>query len=197
MEKKDYVKRLSAGLFFIFSIVMIAIVIFKIGVERGMTQPRFKMTVFFHYIGGLGAGAPVTLSGVNIGTVYNIDFVEPEIDGRGVKVTLNLLKKYEKQLYKSTVFAIKTEGVLGEKIIDISTDPNAHRPDLNEPVIGVDPLDVQDLAETFGEAAQSFAESSRNMNSLIKELKKISGTSSRLLNRIEQRIIDGNLFKVF
>ncbi len=197
MEKKDFLKKLSAGLFFIFSIIMIAVVIFKIGVEKGMTQPRFKMMVLFHNVGGLSLGAPVTLSGVNIGTVYGIDFADPEIEGRGVKVTLNVFKQYEAQLYKSSVFAIKTEGVLGEKIIDISMDPDFHRPDLNEPVIGVDPLDVQDLAETFGEAAQSLAASSQNLNSLIKEFKKISGTSSRLLNRIEQRIIDGSLFKVF
>ncbi|OGX32160.1 MAG: hypothetical protein A2787_01065 [Omnitrophica WOR_2 bacterium RIFCSPHIGHO2_01_FULL_48_9] len=197
MDKKDFMKKLAAGVFFILSMVMIAVVIFKIGVEKGMTQPRFKMTVLFQNIGGLSAGAPVTLSGVNIGTIYDIDFIEPEIEGRGVKVTLNVFKKYEKQLHKSTLFAIKTEGVLGEKIVDIATDQDFSRPDLTQPVIGVDPLDVQDLAETFGDAAGALADTSRNMNTLMREFKKISGTSSRLLNRIEQRLIDGNLFKVF
>ena len=197
MDKKDFMKKLAAGVFFILSMVMIAVVIFKIGVEKGMTQPRFKMTVLFQNIGGLSAGAPVTLSGVNIGTIYDIDFIEPEIEGRGVKVTLNVFKKYEKQLHKSTLFAIKTEGVLGEKIVDIATDQDFSRPDLTQPVIGVDPLDVQDLAESFGDTAVSLTETSKSINSIILEMQRISRTSKRLLDRIERRVIEGTLFKVF
>ena len=197
MDKKDFKRKFAAGVFFIFTMLLLAWVVFKIGIEKGMTQSRFPMTVLFRTIGGLTIGSPVTLSGVNVGTVHDIDFIEPAIEGRSVKVVLNLYKRYERQFYHSTNFVIKTEGVLGEKIIDIVTDPRHERENLTELVIGEDPLDVQDLAKTFGDAAQAFSESSENINSMIKELKRISGTTTRLLNRIEQRIIDGNLFKVF
>lgn len=197
MDKKDFVRKFVAGLFFIGTILLLTWVVLRIGSERGLTQPKFQMTVLYRTIGGLDQGAPVTLSGVNVGTVEDVDFVEPAIDGRSVKVVLLLYKRYENQLRHSIGFVIKTEGVLGEKIIDIVTDQAYYREDLAQPVIGEDPLDVQDLAKTFSDAAEAFSESSDNINSMMKELKRISATSTRLLNRIEQRIIDGNLFKVF
>ncbi len=196
-QKGEMVKKTLAGLFFIASVMLIVIVVFTIGFERGLTEPKFQMIVLYRNIGGLAIGAPVTLSGVNVGTIADIEFLEEEVDGRGVKVTLDLFQKYEKQLYKSTNFAIKTEGVLGEKIVEISTDPDFRRDNLHGLVVGEDPLDLSAIALTFSDAAKSLSETSTTMNAVSKEIKKVTGTTRRLLNRIEQRIIEGNLFKVF
>ncbi len=197
MQRHDFLKKFFAGLFLIASISAFVWVIFLLGIEKGLTEPKFPMTVLFIKVGGLAEGAPVRLSGVTVGTVATIDFLDQEVDGRGVKVSLNLYKKYQDQLYKSSNFAIITEGVLGEKMVEITTDPNFRRLDLSQPVIGVDPLDVQNLAETFGEAAVALLEASKTIDTITRELKVISGSTRRLLNRIEQRIIDGTLFKVF
>ena len=197
MEKRDFIKRLYAGMFFVIGIVLICVVVLAIGIEKGMTQPKFQARVVFHEVGGLSVGAPIRLSGVNIGTVSRIDFLDEKIEGRGVLVTLNVFKRYKKQLEKASHFAIKTEGLLGGKLIDITTEDREEPIDLTTSIIGEDPLDVQDLAEAFGDTAVSLTESSKAINSIIEELKQISRTSKRLLNRIEERIIEGNLFKVF
>ena len=197
MEKRDFVKRLYAGMFFVIGIVLICVVILAIGIEKGMTQPKFQTKVVFHEVGGLSVGAPIRLSGVNIGTVGRIDFLDEKIEGRNVLVTLNVFKRYKKQLEKAFQIAIKTEGLLGGKLIDITTEGREEPIDLTKTIIGEDPLDVQDLAEAFGDTAVSLTESSKAINSIIEELKQISRTSKRLLNRIEERIIEGNLFKVF
>ncbi len=197
MEKRDFIKRLYAGMFFIIGIILISIVILAIGIEKGMTQPKFQVKAVFHEVGGLSVGAPIRLSGVNIGTAGRIDFLDEKVEGRGVLVTLNIFRRYKKQLEKASHFAIKTEGLLGGKLIDISSDDKTERLDLTKTIIGEDPLDVQDLAEAFGDTAVSLTESSKAINSIIEELKQISRTSKRLLNRIEERLIQGNLFKVF
>lgn len=197
MDQKDFVKKFSAGLFLIVLTGLVAVVIFLIGVEKGLTEPRFEMTAVYRKVGGLAHGAPVRLSGVTVGTVKEIDFLDHELEGRGVKVTLSLFRKYQDQLYKTTDVAIITEGVLGEKIVEITTDPAVRRADLSDIIVGEDPLDVQSLAESFGEAAVSLAETSRRIDMITREIENIAGTTKRLLNRIEQRIIDGTLFKVF
>lgn len=197
MGQKDFFKKFFAGLFFIGCVVMISGMVFILGLEKGFTEPKFTMKAVFHEIGGLNVGAPVRLSGVTVGTVADIGFLEQEMDGRGVWVELRLFKKFEKVLRKSSEIAIITEGVLGEKIVEIKTTPDFYRADLNVPVVGVDPLDVQNLAETFGEAAVALLESSQSFETISQEMLRISGSTKRLLNRIEMRIIDGNLFKVF
>ena len=197
VEKRDFVKKLYAGLFFVIGIVLIFIVVLAIGIEKGITQPKFQVKVVFHEVGGLSMGAPIRLSGVNIGTVARIDFLDEKVVGRGVEVTMNIFRRYHKQLEKASQTAIKTEGLLGGKIIEISTEEDAQALDLSKPIIGEDPLDVQNLAQSFGDTAESLTKTSGDVNSIIKEMQAISKTSKRLLNRIEQRIIEGNLFKVF
>ncbi len=197
MDKKDFVKRLYAGIFTFIGIALICVIIWAIGVEKGMTQPKFQVTVLFREVGGLAVGAPIRLSGVNIGTVGKIDFLNDKIEGRGVEVTMNVFRRYRKQLEKGSKVAIKTEGILGGKLIDISTADGSSRFDITKPVIGEDPLDVQDLAESFGDTAKSLTVTSEAINSILTETQYISKTSKRLLDRIEQRIIEGNLFKVF
>ncbi|MFH1359649.1 MAG: MlaD family protein [Candidatus Omnitrophota bacterium] len=197
MEKRDFVKRLYAGIFFIIGIVLILVVVLAIGMEKGITQPKFTVRVVFREVGGLSVGAPVRLSGVNIGTVGRIDFLNEKINGRAVAVTLHIFRRYKSQLEKSSRFAIKTEGVLGEKIVKISMDEAEQKIDLSDIIIGEDPLDVQDLAESFGDTAKSLTETSKTINQIISELQDIAKTSKRLLDRIENHIIEGNIFSVF
>lgn len=197
MDKKDFVKRLYAGIFFLIGVALILVVILAIGMEKGLTQPKFQATVVYREVGGLSVGAPVRLSGVTIGTVANIDFLNEPVKGRGVKVTLNIFRRYKQQFEKADQFAIKTEGILGEKLVDITVSDGVKKLDLNEPMIGDDPLDVQDLAETFGDTAVSLSETSQAIDDMIEELRNITATTKRLMNRIEEKLLDGSLFKIF
>jgi phospholipid/cholesterol/gamma-HCH transport system substrate-binding protein len=197
MGKRDMIKKLVAGGFFVGCVVMLIMVIFVIGVQRGFNEEKFQMVSLFRNIGGLNTGAPVRLSGVTVGTVHDISFLDEEVEGRSVKVIMNIYKKFERQLYKCTKIEIITEGVLGEKIIEISITPGYRRDSLAQPIIGEDPLDVQNLAESFGQVADALLASTENIEAIISQMQAISLTAKRLLNRIEQRVIDGTLFKVF
>jgi len=197
MDKKDFVKRLYAGIFFLIGIGLIIVVVLAIGMEKGLTQPKFQAAVLYRDVGGLSVGAPVRLSGVTIGTVAKIDFLDEQIKGRGVKVTLNIFRRYRKQFEKSFQFAIKTQGILGEKLVDIALSEQGQNFDLNQPIIGDDPLDVQDLAETFGDTAVSLSETSQAIDEMIEELSNITTATKRLMNRIEEKLMDGSLFKIF
>ena len=197
MRDKDLYKKFFAGLFVIAGVILVFWVILTIGIEKGVTQPKFQVTLLFHEVGGLAVGAPVALLGVNVGTVADIGFLDHEIEMRGVKVITNIFTKYRPQIEKAYRFAIKTNSILGEKYIEISKREDVPLLDLSRPIIGEDPLDVQDLAVTFGKAAVAMLETSKAVDSILKEMKWLSNSSKRLLNRIEQRLLEGNLFKVF
>ena len=51
----------------------------------------------FTHVGGLTEGAPTRLAGVTVGTVGSIDFLPEPIEGRRIKVSLNIFDKYKNQ----------------------------------------------------------------------------------------------------
>ncbi|MCA9400778.1 MAG: MCE family protein [Candidatus Omnitrophica bacterium] len=216
-------KRFLAGLFFIGGVLLVSFMIFTIGKSKGLTQPKFQITVLFNDVGGLLEGAPIRLSGVSIGNVAGITFLDQEVHRRRVKVVCNIFTQFKAQLNKNAIFKIQTEGVLGEKLIEIVLLEEGPPLNLDAPILGQDPLDVTDLAMAFTEAAQSFTKTSdsissiemdelasqlgetakslsataKGINSVLQELQYLTRKSKRLINRVEQKLIDGNLFKVF
>ena len=223
MEKKELTKQVLAAIFFLTGIFLVVVFVFTIGSDKGFSQPKFQVRVLFNNVGGLAEGAPARLSGVNIGNVASIDFLDKEMGGKRVQVTINILNKYRKQLEQATQYTIKTEGILGEKLVEIYTLENQPTAALNKPIIGEDPVDVGDLAIKFSEAAQAFTktaeelnkvdiveltevmvDSSRallvtaeGLNAIMGEFQDITRKSKRMFDRLEQQIIEGSLFKVF
>lgn len=223
MERKEFVRQFSAGLFFLLGVFLIFVFIFTIGKDKGFSRPKFQVTVLFRDVGGLGEGAPVRLAGVNIGNVEKVDFLEESRDNRRVFVRLNIYSRFKRQLEKSTAVAIRTQGVLGEKMVEIYVVEGEKPLDINQPIIGAEPFDVQDLAMTFANAAQSFTQmsheisqinmvelsktmqetsralmmTSQGMSVILIELDDMTLKAKRLLDRFEQKLIEGELFKVF
>ncbi|MBU0469741.1 MAG: MCE family protein [Candidatus Omnitrophica bacterium] len=222
-EKKDLSKKFFAGVFFLMGIALLFVVIFTIGSNKGFAQKKFQLQVLFKNVGGLMEGSPVRLSGVNIGNVSSIDFLDRDVMNRRVAVVLNIYSRYKKQFDKNISFSIKTEGILGEKLVEIYVLEGPGTVDLSKPIIGEDPFDVQDLAVVFSNAAESFTKTSRELseidmvelsrvmaesskallvtsegiNFIMDDLDEIAKKAKRLIDRIEQQTIEGTLFKVF
>src|SRR5476651_312882 len=104
-------KKFAAGLFFIVGLVLIAVSVFFIGLDRGLTQPKFQVLSLFNQVGGLVEGSPIRISGVDVGVVGGIDFLSQPIDGHSLKVRLDIFRKYEFEFRKCSKISIRTEGV--------------------------------------------------------------------------------------
>ncbi len=197
MAKDDVLRQFWAGVFFLLGVALVAGVIFFIGVQKGLAEPRIQVVVLFDKVSGLMEGAPVRLSGVTVGSVEKIGFLEEEIMNRGLELRLSIYQKFARQVARCTRISILTEGVLGAKFVEIGRVEDDSPLDLSRPIMGEPLLDVYDLAEVLQDTAASFNDTTSGINLMVGELQHISRKSKRLLDRIEQRVIEGNLFKVF
>ena len=198
MENNDgHLKKLAAGLFFITGLSLIAVSVFFIGLDRGLTEPKFQVIALFHQVGGLAEGSPIRISGVNVGVVGAVDFLSQPIEGRSLKVRMDIFKKYEFEFRKCSKVSIRTEGVLGQKLIEISEDYSLKAFDPATVIIGEDPLDVEDMAAVITSTAVSLRATSQGVQDVLHEWKYISVKTKKLLNRIDEKFLEGNLFKVF
>ncbi len=197
MLKDDLRKQFWAGMFFLLGTALVAGVIFFIGFNKGFSQPKTGITVLFDKVGGLTEGAPVRLAGVTVGLVDIIGFLDQEVMGRGIEVKVSVYKKFEDQVRRSTRVSIQTEGVLGSKYVEIGRRSGEISLDIDQPVLGDPMLDVYDIAEVLRDTAKGFNRTTEDISTIMAELKYMSRKSKRLLDRVEQRVIDGTLIKIF
>jgi len=190
-------KKLAAGLFFIVGLVLIAVSVFFIGLDRGLTEPKFQVIALFNQVGGIIEGSPIRISGVDVGVVGAVDFLNQPIEGRSLKVRLDIFKKYEFEFLKCSKISIRTEGVLGQKLIEISEDHSLKVFDPTVPIIGEDPLDVEDMAAVITSTAVSLQATSQGVQDVLHGWKDVSYKTKELLNRINEKLLEGSLLKVF
>ncbi|HQP09747.1 MAG TPA: MlaD family protein, partial [Candidatus Omnitrophota bacterium] len=183
METREFKIKFFTGAFFLIGLGMIFWIIFTIGKDKGFTQPKFRMDILFGNVGGLIEGAPVQLSGVNIGTVSEINFLDQEDQGKRVRVRVNIFNKYRNQLEQKVRFSIKTEGILGEKLIEIAVSEDGQKVNFLKAAIGEDPINVQDLAHVFADAAESFTLTSQVFNEIdIQQLSEVVSDTAQSLS---------------
>jgi phospholipid/cholesterol/gamma-HCH transport system substrate-binding protein len=190
-------KKFAAGLFFVIGLGLIAASVFVIGLQRGLTQPKFQVIALFNQVGGIVEGSPIRISGIDVGVVGGVDFLREPIEGRSLKVRLDIFKKYEFEFRKCSKISIRTEGVLGQKLIEISEDHTLKPFDLSAPIIGEDPLDVEDMAAVITGTAVSLQSTSQGVQDVLHDWKDVSYKTKQLLNRVNEKLQEGNLFKVF
>ncbi|MBU2540349.1 MAG: MCE family protein [Candidatus Omnitrophica bacterium] len=192
-------KEIIAGAFFVVSIFFIIIVIFSLGAKVGIGESKFYQYVLFNDIGGLKIGAPVRISGVTVGSVVDIEFIRPVQSGQRVRVTLSVLSKYKKELDEHSLYTVKTEGLLGDKLIDIQKNPTAMPVQLSKKgyVIGQDAIDLYNLADDFSETTEYFNYLSTKMAGLVDDLQIFTRLSARTVERVEDKVIEGGLFSLF
>lgn len=137
----------------------------------------------FHRINGLQPGAPVALSGVNIGAVESIRFPS---DRRAdyVIVRMWIADADLERVRSDAVAEINTMGLLGDKFVEIaggSPDAPAIGPD--EVLAAHDPVDYQTLLQKQGasDMIANLIEISQSMRSILNSIDKGNGLLSEMI----------------
>jgi len=114
-------------------IVLAALIILMSGTGGGLFSSRMTLRSYFFDAQGLRPGAPVRLSGVDIGNVSHINVVANRPDSP-VEVEMKVSRRWDFNLRKDSKTLLSTAGVLGETYINIdsskATGPVVHDGDV-------------------------------------------------------------------
>src|SRR5262249_14065277 len=92
--------------------------IFLIGNKDFLFSSTYRLKAEFQNVAGLNNGAAVRIGGIHQGTVREIDL--PSQPDKKVTVVMNIKSEASKVIKKDSRASIKTEGVLGDKYVEIS-----------------------------------------------------------------------------
>jgi len=121
---KDRKLEVKVGGFVLGLIAMGIVAVLLLGKSKHVFESRVKLHATFGDVAGLVQGAPVRVSGVNVGTVAQIMFVRadprPEIlvDMQISRSALGLIRA-------DSIATISAQGLLGDKIVEIQAGTNA------------------------------------------------------------------------
>src|SRR6185436_11393821 len=134
-------RTLRLGIFVVAMLVILAAGIFMIGRRDFMFSSTYRLKADFQNVVGLGGGAPVRVGGIHQGTVRTI-LLPKQPDGK-VTVVMDLESSTRNIIKKDSLAAIKTEGLLGSKYVEISFGTNeAERVNNGDTLATEPPLDI-------------------------------------------------------
>src|ERR1700686_2684977 len=146
-------KAFRIGVFVVLALLCLSAGTFLIGNKEFLFSPTYRLQTAFQNVGGLNNGAEVRVGGIHEGTISRIDL--PTEPGGKVTVEMKLHLSTQNIIRKDSIASIKTEGLLGNKYLEISFGTGKAQPVQNQDVIASEaPVD-------FGEEAKSLAASAK------------------------------------
>jgi len=182
--------QLRVGVTVIVASVTLAVLLFLMSGTIGLFTPRIILRSYFDNAEGLRKGAPVRLSGVDIGNVTDIMIAR----GRPltpVEVTMKVSTKYSYDLHTDSISSLETAGVLGETYIDLDSSQAKGPPAKDGDVL---PTQVHPDFNQVVRASQGTLE---NMNALIQRADNILAFAQSGKGSLGKLIYDPTLYNRF
>ena len=178
--------QLKVGLTVVLASAALMVLIILMG-GGGFLTSKILLRSYFTDAGGLTEGAPVKLSGVDIGNVKHISVVENN-PAAPVEVTMKVNTRYRFFLRKDSKTLLATAGVLGATYINIDS-AQAHAAEAQDGDI------LQSREEAGYDDLMRAANSSlQNMDVLITRLDRIVGFVESGQGSIGKVIYDARLY---
>jgi outer membrane protein OmpA-like peptidoglycan-associated protein len=150
----------------VLGLLFLSIGVFLIGNKDFLFSSTYALKADFQNVGGLNNGADVRVGGIHEGTVKEID-LPSQSDGK-VTVVMNLRSATRNIIKKDSHASIKTEGLLGDKYIEISFgSTKADVVQNGDTIASETPKDMSEQAKALADEAQAGVAAFRdNMEAL-------------------------------
>lgn len=177
MEKKT-IKNIKLGIFVSLGILIFIAVIYIVGANQNLFGSTTKLSTVFKNVSGLQVGNNVRFSGINVGTVEQIELISDST----VKVNFVVKNDAAQFIKKDSEATVASEGLMGNKVLNLSSGSSEAERIEDETVLpSAEPVEIEaiiaDLKVTAGQA-KAISQNIEEISSLVKEGK---GTIGRLL----------------
>lgn len=156
----------KVGLFVLFGLVLVGVVIFMIGDERHAFARSVDFRAEFSNVADLKSGAPVSMGGVRIGKVSEVTYGDDPADGT-VYVTLSIVASSARRIRSDSRVTIVNKGFLGDKMVVINKGTEGDELDEGDLIPSEEPGDVFGRFDNITSTAETTL---RDVSGVAKEL---------------------------
>lgn len=113
--KKNTANKVRLGAFISIGLVIFILAIYYIGQKQWLFTPTIHVQAYFSDVTGLQVGNKVRFTGINVGSVDDISIVSDT----SARVAMTIDKKAVKFIKKDAIAIIGSEGLMGNKVVNI------------------------------------------------------------------------------
>jgi phospholipid/cholesterol/gamma-HCH transport system substrate-binding protein len=192
-ERQQRGVQLRVGAFVLIAFGVFLALIYLLGARARLFEAKHTLFADFTEVGGLIEGATVRLAGVQIGRITAVR-LPPEPGGK-VRVEMRIAARYASRVRRDSLARIETQGLLGDKIVEISVGSAGEPPvKSGEALATREPTDlgrvlsqsgevvgkITALTEHLRETAQTLSQSK-----VVEDLAATAASARRISEQVE------------
>lgn len=178
MENKDDKFKLRLGIFVAGGLAIMLAVLFYLGKQKNLFNSTFQLTTVYKDIGGLQVGNHVRFSGINIGSVELIEI----LNDTSVRVEMIVSSDVRKFIKKDAVASVGSEGLMGDKVINISHGTvNSEPVEKGFMIRSTEPVNTEAILATLQSTGENAEIATGELAEILYKINNGNGTLSRLI----------------
>jgi len=188
--------QLRVGIVVAIGVAILGVAVYKLGQAANLFAKRYELIAYLPDANGLREGGSVMVAGQLAGTVSKIEFLPVDNDTtRNLKLTLAVETTVREQIRRDSKGKLRTLGLLGDKVFDISPGTPRFQPLQNGDTVTVIPsLDYEAVIAQASSAVTDMVALTKDMRTITSGLVKGQGTVGQLLtNRALYDQLNGTL----
>lgn len=176
---KDTGSNWKLGMFVIGGLILFVLTIYFIGKEQNMFGENIHLKSKFKTVSGLKVGNNVRFSGINVGTVSEIELV----NDTSVVVVLVIQKEVQKFIKTDAIASIGSDGLVGDKVVTIAPGSSSNKIIKDNAFIASkSPLEMEDLMVSVKKSADNAEVITAQLALFAYNMNHGNGTLAKLMN---------------
>jgi len=170
------------GIFIFLGTVLLIFSIFFIGNKEKLFIKTIEIKAYFSQIEGLKIGAPVRLSGYDIGSISGISFANEDSTAK-IEVKMRIDQSLKQFVRIDSEASVETEGLVGKKIITITPgSPNQAEVYNGTTIKSKSPVNVTKIIEQTEAVMSHLKDLTSNFSGIFAKINQGEGSLGRLVH---------------
>ncbi|HXW55202.1 MAG TPA: MlaD family protein [Candidatus Cybelea sp.] len=182
-QRKLSWSELRVGIFALVALIIMALGIFYITGSRGLWVSKYNLRTYLPEVENLQHGAPVALDGLPIGNVETVTLTShPQNKSANVTVVMRIDKKYRDEIRTDSTASLVTEGLLGNRYVEITRGVTGTPIPPGGVVPGSLVPEISDVVQRGYDVAQNLNVLSTQLSGIIEKMNRGEGTIGKFVN---------------
>lgn len=169
---KRIINSVKLGAFVLAGLLFLVLLLYMIGKDENLFGDNYVLKVRFENIQGVVAGNNVRYSGIQAGTVKKVKILNDTV----IEITMIIDTKMESIIRKNAIVSIGTDGLVGNKIINITPahypSPLAQEGDI---LASKKPVDTDEMLQTLSKTNKDIAVISTELKTTVQKINTSNG----------------------